>query len=541
MLFCEKVKRIRRQFLAFALIVFTLVAADTGNVVFADEVNTEQKNGYQQAVLYEATDGQVDKIEKNYASTAEISSWKDYSNSYFYNQLNSQQKTFYDRLDSVCMNYLVSSNDANYRQDTSGNNVSGYTNYVSYEGLGKDEAFVIAQIFRNSNPQYFFLSSEYGNYIVNGQGYMCIGMYMDMVSGAQRANYRNEFQTVINSWMDIINRNETDLEKEKAAYDLIMDNTIYSTCEYDQSCVSVFLEGKSVCAGYAQAMQLLCNGAGIETIAVTSSDHEWNKVYLYGNWYNVDCTWDDVGNASDSSYSYFNISDSRVAQGNSSHNPENIWTTYTSIPECNLDTVVMPEETVSITGVYIPDDDAVNIRAGAVIDTKLTDVTYECTVIDYDYATYGTAYFPEVKRTQDKTDNWMTYTPSHPGMYGFCWRAYRNGEIVSEYGATHYFAGNQINSAMIYVPDRDVDTLNFGMVFDATTRENVRIQWFLYRPDDNVYEAILADDLVQNIGEWQSWTKKPGRYWIMCRVTAVNNPASSMCWGVEVRNGVVID
>ena len=162
MLFCEKVKRIRRQFLAFALIVFTLVAADTGTVVFADEVNTEQKNGYQQAVLYEATDGQVDQIEKNYASTAEISSWKDYSNSYFYNQLNSQQKTFYDRLDSVCMNYLVSSNDANYRQDTSGNNVSGYTNYVSYEGLGKDEAFVIAQIFRNSNPQYFFLSSEYG-------------------------------------------------------------------------------------------------------------------------------------------------------------------------------------------------------------------------------------------------------------------------------------------------------------------------------------------------------------------------------------------
>lgn len=73
MLFCEKVKRIRRQFLAFALIVFTLVTADTGNVVFADEVNTEQKNGYQQAVLYEATDGQVDQIEKNYASTAEIS------------------------------------------------------------------------------------------------------------------------------------------------------------------------------------------------------------------------------------------------------------------------------------------------------------------------------------------------------------------------------------------------------------------------------------------------------------------------------------
>lgn len=194
-----------------------------------------------------------------------------------------------------------------------------------------------------------------------------------------------------------------------------------------------------------------------------------------------------------------------------------------------------------ITGVYIPDDDAINIRAGAIINTDDSHITYECTVIDYDYATYGTAFFPAVKTTADKTDNWMTYTPSHPGMYGFCWRAYKNGKVISEYGATHYFAGNQISNAMIYVPDRNAQTLDFGMVFSATDKENVRIQWFVYKPDEGVYESILADDLVKNIGVCQKWTKKSGRYWIMCRVTATNNPASTMCWGVEIRDGKVID
>lgn len=195
-----------------------------------------------------------------------------------------------------------------------------------------------------------------------------------------------------------------------------------------------------------------------------------------------------------------------------------------------------------MNGVYIPDDDGITIKAGAIIDTNETGLTYECTVIDYDYASYGTPMFPEVKRTQNKQDNWMSYVPTHAGMYGFCWRAYRNGQIISESGATHYFVGNNtITDAKLWVPDRNADTLRFGMVFNARDKQNVRITWFLYRPDDGVYEAILSDGTVKEKGEWQSWTKKPGRYWIMCRVTALTNPSSSLCWGVEVRNGVVID
>ena len=200
-----------------------------------------------------------------------------------------------------------------------------------------------------------------------------------------------------------------------------------------------------------------------------------------------------------------------------------------------------PVTSNTISGVYIPADDGKTIRAGAIIDTSSDELTYTCTVIDYDYASFGTSMFPEVKTTKNKYDNWMEYQPKHSGMYGFLWRAYQNGNIVSESGATHYFPGNTVSNVGIWVPDRDANTLDFGMVFDSPNRDDVSITWFLYRPDDNVYEAILSEGMVSDKGVWQQWTKKAGRYWIMCRVTCVSNPASSLCWGVEVRDGVVID
>lgn len=225
-------------------------------------------------------------------------------------------------------------------------------------------------------------------------------------------------------------------------------------------------------------------------------------------------------------------------------NPKNIKCTQAGGKSTTTEAqTTRPASTVAnITGVYIPQNDGKVIRAGAIIDTQETNLTYECTVIDYDYAKYGTSPYPEVKRTTDKNDNWMEYTPGHAGMYGFCWRAYdADGNLLSEFGATQYFEGNTVSSAGIYIPDRNAQTLDFGMVFNSPDKDNVRITWFLYRPDDNVYEAILSDGLVKDNGVIQKWTKKPGRYWIMCRVTAVNNPASSICWGVEVRDGVVID
>lgn len=64
------------------------------------------------------------------------------------------------------------------------------------------------------------------------------------------------------------------------------------------SAVGVFLPKKAVCQGYSLSYSLLMNGIGITTDYVTgpipgASGHMWNRVYLDGNWYHADATFDD--------------------------------------------------------------------------------------------------------------------------------------------------------------------------------------------------------------------------------------------------------
>lgn len=79
---------------------------------------------------------------------------------------------------------------------------------------------------------------------------------------------------------------------------------IVTGCEFSQtdinssSAYGVLVDGRGQCEGYAAAMAFLCNKAGIPNYMVTGFDadgatHAWNKVILDGEWYNIDCTWDD--------------------------------------------------------------------------------------------------------------------------------------------------------------------------------------------------------------------------------------------------------
>lgn len=94
----------------------------------------------------------------------------------------------------------------------------------------------------------------------------------------------------------------TDEEKLRDIYNWILEDATYDeTCElpHTNNLYGAIIQKECVCAGFANAFKYLSNEAGIPAISVvgikTHSDgssisHEWNEIYLDGEWYLVDIT-----------------------------------------------------------------------------------------------------------------------------------------------------------------------------------------------------------------------------------------------------------
>lgn len=173
----------------------------------------------------------------------------------------------------------------------------------------------------------------------------------------------------------------TDLEKVVAAHDWIVLNcqydpyvanggpyttaggVTYSEDEKVYTSYGVFADGNAVCQGYALALKVLMDRAGIPCCYVSSEsmNHAWNMVQLDGNWYHVDVTWGDpvgsgVGDiAGHISRDFFIKSDAEFIAGNGRSNHHD-WTSeygYTT-PAAGYD---MPEAiSASCTGAYLIDE-----------------------------------------------------------------------------------------------------------------------------------------------------------------------------------------
>lgn len=274
--------------------------------------------------------------------------WEKYGSYYFYNQLSTDEKAFWDALNKVCLKYMTTQADAtkyNY-----GGTLYYYVDVVFSNALSLTDMNDVYQIFRYSNPQYYFLKGAYfKTQRSNGAYGIAPCVYPAFAAGASRAGETGKVQSQAAAWQSQIDACATDAEKVKLIHDLVVskveyNHTLYNTGfanedkEYSQSAYSVFCTDLTVCAGYAQAFEMMCNGSGIDAVSVTSADHEWNKVRINDSWYNVDCTWDDVNGGI--SYYYFERSDyfydTDPMDVYKSHTEESIWDGY--LPVCAIDT-----------------------------------------------------------------------------------------------------------------------------------------------------------------------------------------------------------
>ncbi len=104
-------------------------------------------------------------------------------------------------------------------------------------------------------------------------------------------------QESVNEAMSRISPTMSDLEKALVLHDYVVEKATYRKGvdgQYDAWGILAY--GRGVCHAYTNAYDLLLSLCGIENYHVSSDEmnHIWNLVKIDGDWYHVDCTWDDT-------------------------------------------------------------------------------------------------------------------------------------------------------------------------------------------------------------------------------------------------------
>lgn len=243
--------------------------------------------------------------------------WTQYGSRYYYNQMTTAEKTFYNALYARCDAILNSTENCSQISTSYSVGTVFYTLGTFSDDSTEDAKIAneVALIFSLENPQFYFLNSgfTYGRYGTT-QGFVAPNVYSAYVNGNTRSNVTAQFKAQLESWKNQANNYPTKMQKLRRLETLIDESVTYVSNDKDQSAVSAVLDKKSVCTGYAKTFEMISNAMGIEAANATSSTHQWTLVKIGSKWYNVDATWDDDGTNDGvaSSLSYFLVSDDNV-------------------------------------------------------------------------------------------------------------------------------------------------------------------------------------------------------------------------------------
>ncbi|MDE6111341.1 MAG: hypothetical protein K2F65_05435, partial [Eubacterium sp.] len=145
------------------------------------------------------------------------------------------------------------------------------------------------------NSGYFYINSGY-SYKSDGQYVISFDPdYLMNIDEVQK--YNAEINSVINDVAAKAASFKNNIEKLIYIHNYIVENIEYSEKEDNaiNNLYGALVLKKTMCVGYAQAFCRIAERAGFKTYVVSSEKlkHAWNMVNLNGEYYFVDCTWDD--------------------------------------------------------------------------------------------------------------------------------------------------------------------------------------------------------------------------------------------------------
>lgn len=165
----------------------------------------------------------------------------------------------------------------------------------------------------NDHPELFWLNTAYNCKCRGGNNVVELDLYFNQTVD-DFENSLNAFNQSADSIIEQARNLPNAFEQEKYVHDALSNMNDYKlSAPMNQSAYSAIVNGQTVCAGYARAMQYIMQRLGVPCYycaGYAGENHAWDIVRLDGDFYNVDVTWDD---ADPINYDYFNKSDKNYA------------------------------------------------------------------------------------------------------------------------------------------------------------------------------------------------------------------------------------
>lgn len=203
------------------------------------------------------------------------------------------------------------------------NSVENCEETISFQdssGLSITEAELdmVLEVYRNDNPQHFWLGRECTLSFSNSCVVNKISPTYTM-TGSDLTAAKAAFNTAVETALAGITPDMSQFEIELYLHDYLADRVDYVLdAPNAHNAYGALVEGKAVCEGYARAFQYLLMQAGISSYVVTGTsrgeDHAWNLVRIDGEYYHVDLTWDDASKKDANCYAYFNVTTAQLEE-----------------------------------------------------------------------------------------------------------------------------------------------------------------------------------------------------------------------------------